>query len=200
MPENKIRYGLKNVHYAIATIAADNTATYGTPKPFPGAVSLALDPQGENTPFYADDIAYWIGASNTGYSGDLEMALVTDDFEKDVLGALPDNKGVMIEDVNAQAVHFALLFQVAGDAKATRHVLYNCTATRPQAGGQTKGETVEPQTQTTTITATSIHIADLDKDISKAKTTSETDETVYNEWFNSVYQPAALAAAGGQTP
>lgn len=99
------------------------------------------------------------------------MALVTDDFEKDVLGALPDNKGVMIEDVNAQAVHFALLFQVAGDVKSTRHVLYNCTATRPQAGGQTKGETVEPQTQTTTITATSIHIADLDKDISKAKTT-----------------------------
>ena len=200
MTKNKIRYGLKNVHYAIATIAADNTATYGEPKPLPGARSLALDPQGENKPFYADNVEYWVGVSNTGYSGDLDLAMIPEDFEKDVLGALSDDKGVMLEDISAQAVHFALLFQVEGDVKATRHVLYNCTATRPQTGGQTTEGTVEPQTQTTTISSSSIHIAGLDKDISKAKTTAETDATVYNEWFSSVYQPAALAAAGGQTP
>lgn len=186
---NKIKYGLKNVHYAIATIAADNSATYGNPKAFPGAVSLSLEPQGENTPFYADNIAYYITAANNGYQGDLEMALITDDFMKDVLGVVTDTNNVIIEDVNAQAVHFALMFQFEGDEKATRHVIYNCTATRPNASGSTKTETIEPQTETVTITATSIYNDELDKDIVKARTGEGTDTTTYDGWFAAVYQP-----------
>lgn len=94
MPENKVKFGLKNVYYAIATIAADGSATYAAPVKFPGAVSMSLDAQGENTPFYADNIVYFVGASNTGYEGDLEMALMTDSFREDVLGEEPDDKGI----------------------------------------------------------------------------------------------------------
>lgn len=186
---NKIKYGLKNVYYAVATIAADGSATYDTPVAFPGAVSLSLDPQGENTPFYADNIVYWVGVANTGYEGDLEIARVTDDFKKDVLGYQTDNKGVLVEDANANAVHFALLFQFEGDVKATRHVMYNCTATRPGASGSTKEDTVEPETESVTITATTIYNASYDTDIVKAETNETTDTTTYSGWFEAVYTP-----------
>ena len=186
---NKIKYGLKNVHYALATIAADGSATYDTPVPFPGAVSLSMDPQGENTPFYADNIVYWVGASNTGYEGDLEIAKVIDAFKTDVLGYQTDNKGVLVEDANANAVHFALLFQFEGDVKATRHVLYNCTATRPSASGSTKEETVEPETESVTITSTTVYNASYDTDIVKAETNEATDATTYAGWFEAVYTP-----------
>lgn len=195
---NKIKYGLKNVHYAVATIAADGSATYDTPVPFPGAVSLSMEPQGEITPFYADNIAYWTGVSNNGYEGDLEMARVIDDFKKDILGYIADGKGVLLEDANAEAVHFALLFQFEGDKKATRHVLYNCTATRPGASGNTKGENVEPQTESVSITATSAYFATINggADLVKAETVEGSDATVYNGWFESVYVPTAPANNG----
>ena len=96
--ENKIKFGLSRVYYAIATIAADGTATYGNPKAFPGAVSLSLDPQGENTPFYADNIVYWMGVGNTGYQGDLEMAMITDTVLKDIFGYKEGGNGLLYED------------------------------------------------------------------------------------------------------
>lgn len=188
---NKIKYGLKNVYYAVATIAANNTATYGTPVALPGAVNLSLDPQGENTPFYADNIVYWVGAANTGYEGDLELARIPDDFKTDVLGYVADAKDVLVEDANAEAVHFALLFQFEGDSKATKHVLYNCTATRANVEGATKEESIEPQTETLTITATTIYNTSLDTDIVKAEANEDTDSTTYSGWNSAVYIPSA---------
>lgn len=192
MAENKIKYGLKNVYYAVATIAADGSATYDTPVAFPGAVSLSLSPQGETSPFYADNISYWVGVSNTGYEGDLEMARVIDSFKTDVLGYKRDNKDVIFEDANANPVHFALIFQFEGDQKATRHVMYNCTAARPEAAGNTKAESIEPQTETVSITATSIYVSSLDADIVKSETVTSTDSTTYAGWFSAVYVPSTL--------
>lgn len=188
---NKIKYGLKNVHYAIGSPQTNGSMTYSTPVPFPGAVSLSLEPQGDNSPFYADNIVYWVGASNTGYQGDLEIARVIDSFKKDVLGMINDGKSVLVEDANAPAVHFALLFQFEGDDKATKHVMYNCTATRPSAAGNTKAESVEPQTESVTITATSVYNATLDADIVKAEANGDSDSTTYSSWFNTVYLPTA---------
>ena len=188
---NKIKYGLKNVHYAVATIAADGSATFGTPVAFPGAVALTLDAEGDRTPFYADNIEYYVGTANNGYSGSLEVARVIDDFKKDVLGYAEDNKHVIYENKNAETVHFALIFQFEGDAHATRHVLYNCTASRPCAGSTTKGESVEPQTETIDLSAASIYVAALDADIVKASTTEDTATADYNGFLTAVYIPTA---------
>lgn len=188
---NKVKYGLKNVYYAVATIdAATNTATYSTPVAWPGAVNLSMDAQGEETRFRADNIDYWVGTSNNGYSGDFESALIPDSFRKDVLGYIQDGNGVLVEDAGAKMVHFALLFQFEGDDKATRHVLYNVTCGRPSVAGATTEENVEPQTETVTFTAIAIHNATLNTDIVKASC-SETQSTQYNAWTGTVYQPTA---------
>ncbi len=189
---NKVKYGLKNVYYAVGTFdAATNTATYDTPVAWPGAVSLSLDAEGNTTKFRADNIDYWVGQSNNGYSGDFESALIPDSFRKDILGDIvpEDNEGIMIEDAGAKTKYFALLFQFEGDESATRHVMYKCSATRPSVAGQTTEEEIEPQTETLEITAVSIHSAALDKDIVKARCASSDD--AYSTWFSAVYQPAS---------
>ena len=190
---NKVKYGLKNVHFAVATIdPATNTATYATPVAWPGAVNLSLDAEGETTKFRADNIDYWVGQSNGGYSGDFESALIPDSFRTLVLGDIVDSNGVIIEDAGAKTVNFALLFQFEGDEKNTRHVLYNCTATRPSVAGATTEEQTEPQTETLTLTAVAIHNAELDLDVVKAKCT-QGDEP-FEDWFKAVYQATAISA------
>ena len=190
---NKIKFGLSNVYYAVATIAADGSATYGAPVRIPGAVNLSLEPQGENTPFYADNIVYYTSANNAGYEGDLEIALIPESFKKDVLGYAEDTNGILYEDVDAKAKNFALLFQFEGDVKAVRHVLYNCTATRPSIASETKTDSTEPTTETITVTATSVYNAGLEKNIVKARCTKD-QPTQYAAWFESIYQPAAQGA------
>lgn len=190
---NKIKYGLRNVHYAVATIAEDGTATYATPKRWPGAVNLSLSATGGSTTFYADDIAYQEFSTNAGYDGDYESALVPEDFSKEVLGNVEDSEGALVEDADAATVHFALLFEFQGDEKATRHVLYNCTAQRPDVSGATKEESTEAQTESITLKARTVYNADLEKNVVKAK--AQAGATAYANWYTAVHVSTAVAGA-----
>jgi phi13 family phage major tail protein len=186
---NKIKYGLKNCKYAVATIASDGSATYAAPKDLPGAVSISLSAEGDTTPFYADNITYYVSVANNGYSGDLELARIPEDFLKDCLGYAVGGNNLVYEDAGAEPVHFALLFQFEGDASARRHVLYNCVATRPELASQTKGESIEPQTETLSITATTIYVAAIDKDVVKSYLNE--GDTGYTTFLSTVAQPTA---------
>ena len=182
----KVKYGLSNVHYAKATLSG-STYVYATPVAWPGAVNLSLDAEGDVTKFRADNIDYWIGQSNNGYSGDFESALVPDSFRKDILGYQADQNDVLVEVADAAVTHFALLFEFSGDEGATRHVLYNCTAGRPSVAGETTAETTEPTTETIALTVSSIPSSVIGGDVVKGKCDSAS--TAYTNWYTTVYMP-----------
>ena len=185
---NKVKFNLKNVHAAKLTETVTEgvtTFSYATPKPIPGAVSISLDAEGESSPFYADGIVYFRSVTNNGYSGDLEMALVPEWFRTEILQEELDNKGVLIEKSdNKESVKFALLFEFDGDINCIRHVLYNCTSSRPSIESETKEDTIEPGTEKLTITA------DPRADgLVKARTGDTTDAATYAGWYQTVYVP-----------
>ena len=185
---NKVKYNLKNVHAAKLTTAVTNGVTtyaYATPRAIPGAVSLSLDAEGDSTPFYADGIVYFRTYANNGYSGDLEIALIPEWFRTEILKENLDENGVLVEKAeNTEDVKFALLFEFDGDEHAIRHVMYNCSASRPSIKSQTKESTIEPVTETLSLTA------DPREDgLVKGRTGDTTDSTVYDGWYNAVYVP-----------
>ena len=199
---NKVKYGLKNAHYALLTIAEDGTVTYGNPIPIPGSVSLTMDAQGDTSTFYADNMAYFVTAANDGYSGTFEVALIPDQFRQGVLHETMDEAAqVLVENINNQTSPFALLFEFDGDKKAIRHVLYNCTCTRPSVSGGTTNNTKEPSTETMNLTA-----SPLPNGNTKARTTVDTPAAQYAGWYDAVWQPlgklvvtSAAGASSGMT-
>lgn len=152
-------------------------------KALPGAVSISLEPQGELTPFYADGIKYYTASSNAGYEGDLEVALITDEFRQDILQEELDSKNVMFENANKESIEFALGFDIDGDQSSTRFWFYNCTATRPTTESSTTEDTKEPTTDTITVSCAASEDGTV-----RAKTTADTDETVFTNWYKTVYQ------------
>ncbi|BDH62111.1 hypothetical protein MTP04_22410 [Lysinibacillus sp. PLM2] len=188
--QNKVKFGLKNAHYAKITDTG-TAITFAEPVRIPGAVSLSLTPNGEIVEFPADDITYWSAGINNGYDGEMEFADIPDTFKLDILGEeIDEENGVMYESANALGSKFALLFEINGDVKARRYVLYYCTATRPTIASNTKqGATVEPQTSALTFQSRPHPY----NNYIKANTTTAAT-TAFDNWFTTVHEKTTGAA------
>ena len=187
--KNKVKFNICNVHYAPITKAEDGSVTFEIPVAMPGAVSISLDPTGEPESFYADGVEYYVINNNQGYDGDLELAMIPESFRTDILKEEQDANKVLVENSNSETGSFALLFEFDGDVRKIRHVLYNCSASRPSIESKTNEDEKEVQTETLTVKA-----RPLASGYVKAKTGDSTTEAVYNDWYKSVYQPTAEVA------
>lgn len=176
--ENKVRFGLKKVHYSVLT-----GTSYGTPVAIPGAVNLDMSPAGDITKFYADNIAYYVAVSNQGYEGSLEIAKIPDSMLADVWGfTIGQTSKVLTESADAEPKTFALLFQIDGDQNDDCFVMYCCTGARPKIGSKTIEASKEPETQSIDLTA-----APRSDGKVSAKTTKDTPSATKSAWFNSVF-------------
>ncbi len=93
-----------------------------------------------------------------------------------------------MERNDAEFAQFALMFEFTGDKNKIRHVLYCCSASRPANEGETNEESKKVKTEKLKLKASA-----LPSGLVKSKTCENTDETTYNNWYNSVYIPTMPA-------
>ncbi len=180
MPDNKVKFGLQNAHFAKVTESG-----YALPTPFPGQVSLTLKPKGERAEFYADDIAYFSKDANMGYEGEMTVADIPVSFLKDCLGFTQDNNGAIFEQADAKQMPFALLFEVQGDQQPRRFVFYECMASRPNVDANTVKGAIEPTTDTLSFVVTPRKV---DGMVKAVLVKNETNATAFNSFYTSVYE------------
>lgn len=189
--KNKVKFGLSNVHVAKMIKGEDGAITYDTPIKIPGAVNLSLDAEGDNEPFYADNIKFFESFANNGYSGELEIAKIPDEFLKEILGQKIDSIGGVVENVNDVITPFAFMYQIEGDATGTRFCYYNTTVSRPSTEAGTTEDTKTPNTDTLSITTSGREDTG---DVRYKLALTDTNKTEYDSFFDEVPEPKEEAS------
>ena len=131
MPNNKITFGLRNVHYSIAT--QDNNGNWSFDTPVAGG----------STNVYADDTLYASLVQNAGRTLTLKFTEIPDNFKTAVLGYKTLANGNLVEIANAPVVTFALGFEFQGDAKARRVWYYLCSVTPIAEATKSKADSMK---------------------------------------------------------
>lgn len=194
MSQNKVTFGLEKVHIAFFDENAVPQPAWETPIAIPGAVRFSPEPQGEESTFYADNGPYFTYTSNNGYTAELEMANIPDDVLAEMLGWEIDANGMLIETTDGEPKEFALLGQILGDKKNRRFVYYRCKASRPTSEHNTRGESVEPTTQTLNVRILPIEING--KNVVRGVIElNDTNQAVYESFFTNVVIPGATVGA-----
>lgn len=193
MSKNKVTFGLSDVHIAFMDTENEVQPAWEKPIPIPGAVSFTPSPEGESSPFYADNMVYYIANSNNGYTSDIVFANIPDEILARMLGWEIDDNGMLVEVADGKPEKFALMGQVLGDVRNRRFVHYDVQANRPTKDKTTKTATTEPNTDSLPLTISPINIDG--KNIVKGDLElSETNKEVYDSFFEEVYKPTFTPA------
>ena len=187
---NRVNWGLAASAWGKITVDANGNDVYGAPTMFLGNRQVNWDPAGDLIKVFADGTVIYTGRQNSGYTGSLELTNLDDDFAKYVLSESVDSKNVQYEEKEPVVNRFYLLWEWVQDAKNTRHVMYNITASRPSMSATTAGDNDTKTAQYRTLNLTAIPRAD---GVVKASTRVDVDSTVYANWFSSAYVPTGVS-------
>lgn len=152
MAKNKVMFGVSNLHVGLYTVEDDGAVTLGTPVKVPGTVNISLEAESEENAFYADNIKYWTGYSDNGYTGEIENALFDDEFKTTFMNyvALDDGGIAQIKGQQNKTVYF--MFQGDGDQENRRMICYNVALGQITREYATTEDSIEPQTATLPFT------------------------------------------------
>lgn len=197
---NKVQFGLKNFHIAPLTFTTSQNhpgaqiPNFGDYTWIPGAVSLSINPEGDATPFYADDIIYFVSEVNNGYTGTVELAYIRPEDAVLIWGDVIAANNVHVETAyRNESKHFAMAFEFMNDQKHTRYVYYDVVFERPSINGATTTNVKEPKTTTLNFRCVPLPAGLTGSggmNIRATKTdagTTQNPDTVYDEWFDSVW-------------
>lgn len=160
MANNKITFGLRNVHYSIATQSEGGVWSFATPVALPGAQEFSSEIVGGSTSIYADDIVYGIINQHAGRTITLKLIELTEEFKTAILGYKKLANGNLVEVANAKPVTFALGLEFDGDVKHRRAWFYLCNVTPVGESSKSKADSIEANSVTLNITARPIEVGD----------------------------------------
>lgn len=158
MGNNMVTFGLKNVHYAKATLNDKGSWEFAKPVALLGAQEFTSDLIGSSQSVYADDQVVATLNQNAGRTITLKVTEIPDEFKVDILGYKKLANGNLVEITNAPVETFALGLEFQGDVKARRVWFYLCTASPINEGTKSKTDSVEANGVSLTITARPINL------------------------------------------
>ena len=151
---NKVEFGLSNLYIGTYTVAADGTVTLGTPYHQKGAVSMSLDAESDSNDFYADNVKYWSGFTDNGFTGSIEVAKFDTDFKTQFLGYRTLTDGGVAQFKGATKPDVYVCWQAEGDVESRRCIRYGVSLGAIGREYSTIDENKEPVTETIDITVT----------------------------------------------
>lgn len=207
----KVKFGLKNVKYAIWTEGTGDAAgSYGAWKVLtPGAVSLTADIEADSTDFYAEDTVYAVIDSVAKESGTIEIAFLPEEVKQDLFGYTVDSTTKLTYlTSDPKDIHVALGYETSyNDGTKCRGMRYDVTFQPFSESANTMQETTDPETITLNYTAVGKKFtigegtSAKEVNILKAHVNSGTgeagaDEAVYTNFFSAVQIPGQAVVTG----
>lgn len=187
-----VRVGMDKIHYAIMT--DEETETYSTPKPLPGAITGTVSPTTNNATLYADDQA-WETATALGDVGiEINVADLPQESLADLLGATIDENGVMVQTAQDVAPYVAIGWRSMKSNGKYRYFWYYKGRFQPnEESFQTKEDS--PSFQTPSISATFIaRQKDGKWRVRVDEDGNNVPEEVIKDWFTKVYDGTVTPA------
>lgn len=186
---NKVMFGVSNLYVGLYEVANDGTVTLGTPVHVPGTVNITMEAESEENSFYADNVKYWTGYSDNGYTGEIENALFDDTFKTTFMNYIQLDDGGIAQIKGQKNKQVFFIFQADGDQENRRMIVYNVALGQINREYATIEDSIEPQTATLPFTVNGDNATGITK-VSYAPT-----DAAYDTLFTSPPTPALPAGS-----
>lgn len=180
--------GVNSLHIAEVLTDTSTGSTFGTPKKVPSLVSIEIADQKENVTFYSDDTIEQVIPAFSGKEVTIELGYLTHEIEAMITGNQYE-EGVYVQNSNAIAKNYALLFKAPLSAGGNRYVcLYKGVLAKDETAYQGKGESIE----SSNVTLSGVFMPLLSNGRAEIKvddndeTLTETQKTMIKSWFTKV--------------